>query len=90
MDTISIISQLGFPISACIAMAWYVKYITDRNMKQTDDMMERYTESLDTVRAAISNQTIAINALAAQLSAGTTTAYNDLKNEAIKNAAVNS
>lgn len=83
MDIISIISQLGFPVAACIAMGWYVKYITDHNIQQANEMMDRYTESLDTVRQAISNQTIAINALAAKLGEDTTPTYEELKNDII-------
>ena len=29
-DIITIIQTIGFPCAACCAMAWYVKYITDK------------------------------------------------------------
>ena len=29
MDYVQLISTVGFPIVACIALAWYVKYMTD-------------------------------------------------------------
>ena len=51
-----IVSSLGFPIAACIAMAWYVKYITDKHDKE-----------IDKVTNALNNNTLALQKLCDKL-----------------------
>ena len=51
-----IISSLGFPVAACIAMAWYVKYITDKHDKE-----------MDKVTTALNNNTLALQKLCNKL-----------------------
>ena len=50
-DIIQIIQTVGFPISACVAMGFYVKYITFK----------------DEVKEALNNNTIALTKLAERL-----------------------
>lgn len=59
----TMISCLGFPIVACGAMGWYVKYITDRNAKQIDAMGSSHRQEMSEVTAAIHNNTVAIQKL---------------------------
>lgn len=40
MDYASLISTLGFPIVACLAMGYYVKYLTDQHKKEIDDLKQ--------------------------------------------------
>ena len=49
----TLIGSVGFPIVACIAMGWYVKYQTDQNNKEE---VQKMTE-------AINNNTIAMQKL---------------------------
>lgn len=51
-----IISSLGFPVAACIAMAWYIKYITDKHDKE-----------MDKVTTALNNNTLALQKLCDKL-----------------------
>lgn len=37
MDYVQLISTVGFPIVACMALAWYVKYMTDGFSKTISD-----------------------------------------------------
>ena len=40
-DIIQIIQTVGFPISACVAMGFYVKYITDKNDAKIENQIGR-------------------------------------------------
>lgn len=71
-EIVSIISQVGFPIAACGAMAWYVKYITDQNIKQSEALSDKYVEALAEVKEALYQQTAAISSLSQNLGKGTT------------------
>lgn len=39
-ELVQVISNLGFPIVCCIAMAWYVKYMTDKYQGEVDGLKE--------------------------------------------------
>lgn len=60
----TIISTVGFPIAACIGMGWYVKYITDQNIKQVNEIAEKYSDAI----TALERQTTALQELAWKLS----------------------
>ena len=62
-DFFTAIQTLGFPIAACAAMAWYVKYITDVNNKRMDDLNARHHEELTQVSEALNNNTLALQHL---------------------------
>lgn len=51
-DISQLIVNFGFPIVACGCMAWYVKYITDKN----------YNE-IDKIKETINNNTLALTKL---------------------------
>lgn len=38
-----IVSSVGFPITMCIALLWYIKEISDKHKKET----EEFTEALN-------------------------------------------
>lgn len=70
----SFIGQFGFPILACGVMAWYVKYITDKNSKEVNELHTKYDESLkemndshsqsmEEIKEAINNNTLALQHL---------------------------
>lgn len=63
MDWNMIIQQYGFPILACIAMAWYVY---DRGEKERADRKEvaaQHKAEVDNLSTIINNNTIAITKL---------------------------
>ena len=68
------ISTIGFPIVCCIAMAWYVKYQTDKNRQDMlmlieqnrEDRIklnEQHKEEMNDFKIAIDNNTIALTKL---------------------------
>lgn len=59
-EIVDIISTVGFPIACCCAMAWYVKYITDKNREQIEAMNQKHKEEMDSVTEAINNNTLAL------------------------------
>lgn len=64
---LQLIGSYGFPIVACIAMGWYVKYITDKNREEIAKMREQHKEEMANVTTALNNNTIAIQRLCDKL-----------------------
>lgn len=58
-----IISTVGFPIAACGAMAYYVKYITDHNNARMDKLNEDHKAEMKSVTDALNNNTLALQHL---------------------------
>lgn len=58
-----IIGTMGFPITACILMGWYVKYQTDKNREDITRITEEHKEDMKHVTEALNNNTIAITRL---------------------------
>lgn len=67
---VTLIQSVGFPIVMCGLMAWYVKYITDKNREQITAEREAHKEEMNEVVKAINNNTIVIERLIAKLDAG--------------------
>lgn len=63
----AIISTLGFPIAACIALFVGCKYMLDNQQKNTDKMFEMYDKANTENREAIKACTEAINKLCDKL-----------------------
>lgn len=67
MDILELLSSYCFPIVACIGMAWYVKYITDKNMNETAKLNEQHTKVMlaykDELKDAINNNTVVMQRL---------------------------
>jgi L-asparaginase/Glu-tRNA(Gln) amidotransferase subunit D len=66
-DVVTLIQTVGFPIVMCGAMAWYVKYISDKNREQITAEREAHKEEMNEVIKAINNNTIVIEKLIAKL-----------------------
>ena len=60
---VQLISSLGFPIVACIALAWYVKYTTDQNNKEVAEMRKEHKDEISKVTEALNNNTLALQQL---------------------------
>lgn len=67
---VTLIQSVGFPIVMCGLMAWYVKYITDKNREQITAEREAHKEEMNEVVKAINNNTIVIERLIAKLDTG--------------------
>lgn len=73
MDTntiVSIISAVGFPIVACLGLGWYVKYQTDMNTKQVENMRLEHKEEVNKMTEALNNNTLALQRLIDKLGDG--------------------
>lgn len=56
MEWVQIISAVGFPIFACCAMGWFIKYSGDR-----------HKEEMDQIKEALNNNTLALTELVAYI-----------------------
>ena len=66
-DIVSLISTLGFPIVAAVALFFGCKYMLDSQQKNTDRMFDMYERSNSENREAIKNMTEAVNKLVDKL-----------------------
>ena len=66
-DVMTMISSLGFPIVACIGLAWFCKLMIDQQQKNIDKMFDMYDKSNAENREAIKACTDAINKLSDKL-----------------------
>lgn len=64
---ISAITTVGFPIVMCGAMAYYVKYITDKNREQIENINEKHATEINEITTAINNNTLALQRLCDKL-----------------------
>lgn len=62
-DVATLISSFGFPIVACLGLAWYVKYQTDNNNKEVKEMRQEHQDEIAKVTEALNNNTIALQRL---------------------------
>lgn len=70
MDTgsiLQIVSTVGFPIVACGGMAWYVKYMTDKEREERIKMNEQHKQEMSDVTVALNNNTLALQKLCDKL-----------------------
>ena len=67
---VTLIGSVGFPIVACIGMAWYVKYQMDANNKEVGEIRAEYNEQIKTVTEALNNNTLAIQRLVDKIEKG--------------------
>lgn len=66
-DIISIVSNLGFPIAACIGLGWFCKYMIDQSNRHIERMFEMYDKANNDNRQAIEACTKAIDRLCDKL-----------------------
>lgn len=68
IETISmLVSTYGFPMVMCGAMAWYVKYITDKNREMVEKINEQHKQEMVDVTEALNNNTLALQKLTDKL-----------------------
>ena len=66
-DIVTIITTVGFPIVACGAMGWYVKYISDRHSQEVQQLNEQHNKEMQQVTTALNNNTLALQRLCDKL-----------------------
>ena len=64
------VGTIGFPIVCAMAMAWYVKYITDRNREDIDKLNEQHQQEMKEVTTALNNYTLALQKLSVVIGEG--------------------
>ena len=71
MDIGTLLGSYAFPVVACLGMAWYVKYITDKNSQETAKLNEQHTTIMlaykDEIKDAINNNTVVMERLCATM-----------------------
>lgn len=73
-DYVALIANLGFPIVACIGMAWFVVKQIGAIKEELKEQRDAYAEDHDKIIEALCNNTIAMNELS-----------NAIKNKEVKN-----
>lgn len=63
----TLISTLGFPIVACIGLAWFCKYMIDQNNKHIEQMFAMYAQANQENRSAIEANTKVLERLCDKL-----------------------
>lgn len=76
MDMVQVISQLGFPIAACVAMGWYVKYITDKHREDRKETESLHRDAEMAIKEAVVNNTIVMTKICERLDVHETTDNN--------------
>lgn len=66
-DIMTMISTVGFPIVACIGLAWFCKYMIDQSNKHIEKMFDMYAQANQENRAAIEACTKAVDRLCDKL-----------------------
>lgn len=61
LDTfLTILGNYVFPIAACCAMAFFVKYMYDQTNTRMDNLNAQHKNEVDTLSEVIKNNTIAL------------------------------
>lgn len=61
MDIMELLTNFGFPVMACGAMAYYVKYITDQHRLDRNSEHAQHKEEMQALTTALSNNTLALS-----------------------------
>lgn len=57
---LTILGNYVFPIAACCAMAFFVKYMYDQTNERVDKLNDQHKNEVDTLSEVIKNNTIAL------------------------------
>ena len=85
MDIATLLGSYAFPVVACLGMAWYVKYITDKNSQETAKLNEQHTTIMlaykDEIKDAINNNTVVMERLCTTMETKNTRTKKNKKGE---------
>lgn len=59
-DFLNILGNYVFPVVACCAMGYFVKYMYDETNKRIDILNEQHKNEVDNLSTVISNNTVAL------------------------------
>lgn len=63
-EIVNLITVVGFPIVMCGAMAYFVKYITDKHREERYNLNQQHNDEMKQVTEALNNNTLALQHLA--------------------------
>lgn len=63
MDWMQLISSVCFPIVACVALAFYVRYIVDAYRAEVRDLRQEHQQEIGRITEALNHNTEAITKL---------------------------
>ena len=64
---IQLVSSVGFPITMCGAMGWFVVDQTNKHREEVSKLNEQHEKEMNTVVEAINNNTVALKELSIKL-----------------------
>ena len=64
---IQLISSVGFPITMCGAMGWFVVDQTNKHREEVSKLNEQHEKEMNTVVEALNNNTVALKELSVKL-----------------------
>ena len=64
---IQLVSTVGFPITMCGAMGWFVVDQTNKHREEVSKLNEQHEKEMNTVVEAINNNTVALKELSVKL-----------------------
>lgn len=67
---VQIVQSVGFPIAMCVAMGGYVKYTEDKSREERVELQAQHAEEMDSVKAALNNNTLALQKLVDEFNKG--------------------
>lgn len=74
METVNMVLQaittVGFPIVCCGVLMYYVKYMRDKDTEMMADIMARHNEEVNTMSAALNENTLVLQKLCDKLDSG--------------------
>lgn len=62
-SVINVITSVGFPIFACLALGWFVYFQTTQNSKQMDEIRKDHKDEVSKMTEALNNNTLALQKL---------------------------
>ena len=64
---VQLISTVGFPITMCVAMGWFVVDQTNKHREEVSKLNEQHEKEMNTVVEALNNNTVALKELSVKL-----------------------
>lgn len=81
MDIATLLGSYAFPVVACLGMAWYVKYITDKNSQENEQHTKIMLAYKDEIKDAINNNTVVMERLCSTMETKNTRTKKSKKGE---------
>lgn len=66
-EFVQIISTIGFPIACCLGMAWFFKYITDKDREERLKLSDQHNAEMKDVTLALHNINVVLQKLCEKL-----------------------